>query len=403
MTAFIVIDAPWASWSVPLLDQVTPFARFIVALTCAGSACIFLAALAFLHRRRLKRVPIRIHVAGTRGKSTVTRLVAAGLRAGGRHVVAKTTGTQPRLILPDGRETTVRRWGAASIREQSDFVRAAARERPDAIVVEAMAIEPEYLGALERFYIRATDFLITNVRSDHQEQLGGDPDAMALAIAHALPPRGRVFVTAEAATPIVREAAGRLGCQLTVIDAAENTDPQAANVTLARAVCRHYGIDDQATDDAMRSAQKDIGAFSLQLLTIGARSVMFANAFSCNDVESFERLWRRHQPPDRPAAFLFNARSDRPLRSRAFLSVLPRLAPDAALYVTRGSRALRAAAIRAGFGADRVHLLPRASAREQFTRIAGSAADGTVIWGTGNFVGAGAELTAFANAAARPC
>ena len=33
---------------------------------------------------------------------------------------------------------------------------------------------------------------------------------------------------------------------------------------LARAICRHYGIDDEVADAAMRGAQKDIGAFSLQ-------------------------------------------------------------------------------------------------------------------------------------------
>lgn len=36
-----------------------------------------------LHRQRVASIPIRIHVNGTRGKSSVTRLIAAGLRAGG--------------------------------------------------------------------------------------------------------------------------------------------------------------------------------------------------------------------------------------------------------------------------------------------------------------------------------
>ena len=70
-------------------------------------------------------------------------------------------------------------------------------------------------------------------------------------------------------------------------------------------------------------------------MMIGGRSVRFANAFSCNDAESLRLLWQRYQPADAPAAFLFNARPDRPLRSRAFLSLLPQLAPEAALYVTQ--------------------------------------------------------------------
>ena len=40
-------------------------------------------------RRKLDHV---IHVNGTRGKSTVSRLIEAGLRAGGLRVFCKTTG-----------------------------------------------------------------------------------------------------------------------------------------------------------------------------------------------------------------------------------------------------------------------------------------------------------------------
>lgn len=398
-----MIDASWASLSIPLLDQVTPLARFVVALAAGSAACLALAVIAFAHRRRLRRIPIRIHVAGTRGKSSVTRLVAAGLRAGGHRVVAKTTGTQPQLILPDGSETPIRRFGAASIHEQTAFVRVAAREKANAIVVEAMAIEPEYLGALERFYIRATDLMITNVRPDHQEQLGEHPDAMAFAVARALPPGGRVLVAAEAATPLFRGEVSRLRCRLSIVDDDGETDPEAANLALARAVCRHYGIDDAAAGAAMIDAQKDIGAFRLQTLDIGGRRLSFANAFSCNDTESFRRLWHRHQPSSRPAVFLFNARADRPLRSRAFLSLLPQLAPGAALYIAQGSRALCRWAVKGGFARDRVFLLPRASAQQYVTRIAADVVDGTVIWGAGNFRGTGAEVTAFANAAARSC
>ena len=50
------------------------------------------------HRLSLAQLPIRIHVNGSRGKSSVTRLIAAGLRAGGLKTLAKTTGTAPLII-----------------------------------------------------------------------------------------------------------------------------------------------------------------------------------------------------------------------------------------------------------------------------------------------------------------
>ena len=57
-----------------------------------------------LHRRHLEKIPVRIHVGGTRGKSSVTRLIAAGLNHSGVRTAAKTTGTTARMILPDQRE-----------------------------------------------------------------------------------------------------------------------------------------------------------------------------------------------------------------------------------------------------------------------------------------------------------
>src|SRR5262249_47551230 len=81
--------------------------------------------------------------AGTRGKSPTTRLIAAGLRAGGLRVVAKTTGTEPRLIRPDGSEAPWRRRGPPSVREQAQFFAKAVQLRADAAVVECMAVRPE--------------------------------------------------------------------------------------------------------------------------------------------------------------------------------------------------------------------------------------------------------------------
>jgi len=75
------------------------------------------------HTKNVLSIPIRIHINGTRGKSSVTRLIAAGLREGGKVTVAKTTGTLPRVILPDGREAAILRLMGANIIEQKYIFR----------------------------------------------------------------------------------------------------------------------------------------------------------------------------------------------------------------------------------------------------------------------------------------
>lgn len=59
-----------------------------------------------------------VHVNGTRGKSTVCRLIEAGLRAGGLRVFCKTTGTDPMTIDVSGNEEPLHRRGKANIKEQ---------------------------------------------------------------------------------------------------------------------------------------------------------------------------------------------------------------------------------------------------------------------------------------------
>ncbi len=61
------------------------------------------------HQERIYSIPIRIHINGTRGKSSVTRLIGAGLREGGIKAITKVTGTYPRLILEDGSESRIYR------------------------------------------------------------------------------------------------------------------------------------------------------------------------------------------------------------------------------------------------------------------------------------------------------
>jgi poly-gamma-glutamate synthase PgsB/CapB len=108
-----------------------------------GAATVLLATAAlllggalwedFTHRRRLRKIPIRVHVNGTRGKSSVARLIAAGLRAGGRRTCCKTTGTLPRMILPDGTEYPVFRPARANVIEQIRIVEAAVELEAEAI------------------------------------------------------------------------------------------------------------------------------------------------------------------------------------------------------------------------------------------------------------------------------
>ena len=92
------------------------------------------------HQLVLSSIPIRIHVNGTRGKSSVTRLIAAGLRAGGKRTFAKTTGTAPRVIDSKGIDRIIHRLRRPSIGEQVRLLKYFSSENPDVVVMECMAV-----------------------------------------------------------------------------------------------------------------------------------------------------------------------------------------------------------------------------------------------------------------------
>ena len=85
------------------------------------------------HNNAIKKIPIRIHVNGTRGKSSVTRLIAAGLRGGGIKTLAKTTGSSPRFIDSQGDDHIIQRFRPASIGEQIRMISKFSKDKPKAI------------------------------------------------------------------------------------------------------------------------------------------------------------------------------------------------------------------------------------------------------------------------------
>src|SRR5512137_2594772 len=212
-----------------------------------------------LHRRRLRQIPLRIHVNGTRGKTTVTRLTAELLRRAEIRTLAKTTGDHPELILPDGRHTRIRRRGPARVQEQVAFIAEAARENAGAVVVECMALDPHLQEVSERDMLRSTIGVITNVRPDHFEVMGRSLDQVAQALSCTIP-AGAVLVTESGPyEPLLRErcqAAATRICVPATGDVAPGETPHflalAENLAVVRAVGLQAGLPAETVDGILQ-------------------------------------------------------------------------------------------------------------------------------------------------------
>jgi gamma-polyglutamate synthase len=293
------------------------------------------------HHRRLRSIPQRIVVNGIRGKSSITRLCAGAMRGGGQRVVAKTTGTAARFILPDGTEEPVhRKFGIANVVEQIGIVRRAASWQPDALVIECMAVLPDLQEINEKKLVRSTICVICNVREDHLDEMGPTLDDVARSLSRSMP-AGGICVTAERdRLHILQEEADRRGCRLVAVDQDSVRDDEMErfrwitfkeNVAIALAVAQLAGIGRGEAMAGMVAARPDPGTVTVETYATPRGRVAFANVFAANDPESTLMnidLLRHRGLISSPLTMVINCRPDRVERNGQMGELAGRVRPE---------------------------------------------------------------------------
>ena len=298
----------------------------------AGLGALFLlylageSLLAASYRKRIKHI---VHVNGIRGKSTVTRLIGAGLAAGGLRTITKTTGTLPMVIDASGVETLIKRRAPANIREQFFLLRKAAKSHADVLVIECMAIQPQLQYVCQHRILRADIGVITNVRYDHTDVMGETLEEIGDALMNTVPRNGVVATADETFFGRLEKKAESLGSRAILARPQEEKTPSGfpENEALALAVCQELGVDPETAEAGMATYHPDPYAFSVH--PFGTN--VFLNAFSCNDVESTERVYamaKAQLQRGLPLVLLVNDRADRPERTKQMIRLAQQLQPQ---------------------------------------------------------------------------
>ena len=362
------------------------------------------------HQRNLRNIEIRIHVNGTRGKSSVTRLIAAGLRAGGKKTLAKTTGTLPRIIDEEGLEIPVPRPKMVNIIEQLDIVKFISRRNPDAMVIECMAVQPEYQWICEHRMIKSTIGVITNARMDHVREMGPDVNQIARSLSNTLPRNGIAYTSSKRSYPMMLKEARKINTELTSIPSSNVTNEELGNfsyiehpgnVSLALAVCQHLGIDRQTALDGMFKTHPDVGAMKIFKVKPNGGEIYFINALAANDPESTLEIWRNldsifsHRSR---LAIMLNSRADRFDRSMQLLEMISAHIQFDELVLT-GEKVDQVIVNAARLKIPREKITPMGvkKAEEVYEVIAGnSAADGlTIVYAIGNMGRGGLQVAEY--------
>lgn len=286
-------------------------------------------------RKSFKHV---ILVNGIRGKSTVCRLIDAGLRNSGYKVYTKTTGTLPMVIDVNNDEKIINRLGPANIREQLKIMHDAKKQDAEILVIECMAVNPELQEIVQQKMVNADIVVITNVREDHIGEMGDTLDELAFAFSKTLPKKGKFIINNDEYLKIYQKEninqaeiiiANEYGFSLDDAQNLYQTFPENLNLSLS--VCETLKLSKEEFLCGMKNYHKDFGAYQI----LKKDNVTLISAFAANDVTStriiFSEILKKYSKER--ISVLFNCRDDRPTRTNQFIDLIVELnCPKVMIY-----------------------------------------------------------------------
>lgn len=346
-----------------------------------------------LIRRCVNQFKIRVLVNGTRGKSSVVKYIHAGLS--NNPALAKITGVIPTVILPDGMEKRIHRKGTARVQEQVRTIRLASKLKVENIILECMSINPE-LQRLESRVLKPHFYVITNIRNDHYEQMGGNILEQAQSICNAIPYNCKVITAEKDYLDIIKEAAIKKKSEVVEVNEINhfqlNENILSINLSIAATVCELIGIN---KEEAIKSIiAKNI--FSEQIVFSLPKQSLFLNGFAVNDVpsaEDFFTKWSNKLNDKRERVILFNSRKDRPLRTLQFTEWLSQKESIGRIILTGNhqSRALRELRNK-DYDMSRITMWNSKSIRNFLNSVNELNLENTLIIGIGNIAGDGFKI-----------
>ncbi|HYK90189.1 MAG TPA: poly-gamma-glutamate synthase PgsB [Acidobacteriota bacterium] len=376
-----------------------------ILLFCLASFVLFLTYERITLTCRLNRIPLRIAVTGSRGKSTVARMLASILSEDGKKVLAKTTGSQAMLLLPDGSVLELHRRGNPSILEQTRVVKVAARHHADCLVAEIMSIHPENHYIEAQRILKPNIVAVTNVRLDHTEAMGDREEDIASVLSLDIPPHSAVFIPEQAPQLPFSQAAGRTwstlltvkpGAAAPILEMAPHVAGREFrdNLDLVYSIARHLNVSERIILNGILKARFDIGKLKVWRARSGDNhhSYYMVNAFAANDPESTVRVLSKvlellPAASDKVIGIL-NLRADRLQRTLQWIEILKHGTRSrfSRLYVIGGHCGLVRRRL------PDVEILRGGSAERLTAHITSGIPDGAVVFGFGNIKGAGMLL-----------
>ncbi len=268
----------------------------------------------------MKSVQYKVLVTGSRGKSSVVRLLHTAFNAEGISCYARITGVVPRELGPKTTRQIVRSAGAHV--EEMRWWLNQLPSSAQAIILENSAVSPELQHMAAR-WLKPDVTVLTNTYSDHQEAWGPSQiDALNVLI-KGISRYSRVVIPLE-----YKDDAGLISalksrhCSINIANnpLENSTEFKKQNTALAIETTRIFNLDQKTVLKAIGNLKPD--AYDFHVTQKNGAKV--AIAFTANDVKSTQALFRSLLWKEEETTLLYNHRSDRPGRLNSFLSWISR-------------------------------------------------------------------------------
>ena len=355
-----------------------------------------------IHNKYLLNIPIRIHVNGSRGKSSVVRLIAAGLREGGLKTYGKTTGTSPRIIDNKGEDKYIHRLRSASIGEQISLIRYFSKFNPDALVIECMAVNPQYQWVSEQKIVKSTIGVLTNVRPDHLDEMGISMDQITKSMANTIPFNGIMVTSEDKKVDILSDISKERNTEFHLAEIEFKSDDlndfkyleHTENIQLALKVCELCGVKKEIAINGMKKCKPDPGALTIWNIKNNKKSFKFINAFAANDPASTLKTWQmiNSRIISNNFAIFLNTRIDRQYRTVQLINLIFKELKPKVLILRGENFPKELKKLMTENSNIKVYKFPYSIKQNKLIKFMAEDLDNFIVLGIGNIVGWGELL-----------
>jgi gamma-polyglutamate synthase len=351
----------------------------------------------FLIQKSINKIPVRILVNGTRGKSSVVKYISMLLRNNNRKTFSKITGVVPIYYSHDGKPSIIKRRGGARVTEQFRLIRKAAKLRSDAIVLECMSINPE-LQKVESDVLKPDYYIITNIREDHLEEMGQSEEERVEAICSAIPNNCKVLTAERKYLSLIQEYASKRNSTVVSVEKLnENIEIRDRNIhpdniRLTLLLVKELNLQ---SEEFIKTINEEHVEDNVLSTVINKKEVKFYNAFSINDVPSAELFYEENRDVLRNGKFvvIFNSRADRPFRSILFSKWFAEL-KECSYFILTGDHVGRTKMemIKNGIPKNKILRWGKTEAGNPVKSISNLIIEDTSVIGVGNIKSLGFEI-----------